>query len=1724
MAAIPARALPFALFGLALAASSAEANPQNGTVVGGRATITQPAPGNVTVKQQSSKAIINWKSFSVGKHESVLFKQPNSSSVALNRVTGNDLSTIAGSLSANGIVFLVNPNGVVFTRTAKVDVNGLIATTSDIANKDFMAGKFSFTVPGSQGSSVVNQGKITAAQGGLVGLVAPSVRNDGVITARLGRIALASGDAFTVDLYGDQLVQFAVPAVQIKGASPSSGPLVSNTGTISASGGTISLTADTAARIVDEAINSKGLIEASAVHEQGGEIVLDGGPKGGVAVAGVLDASGKRAGQAGGAVKVLGANVALNAGAKIDVSGGVGGGIALIGGNFHGAGPEHNAATTIIAAKTAIDADALTSGNGGQVAVWSDQSTTFNGNISARGGTILGNGGFVEVSGHQHLAYGGAVDLRAPAGLSGTLLLDPENVTIAATGDTPTLPTSGDTTLTGTADNSVLAVSTLQNALSLGNVTVQTGTTGTQAGDIEVATNIGWGNGNSLTLSAYRNLMIDNRATISNTGSGNLSLRAANTGTGIGTVVFNGTGKVDFSQSTGSVSIYYNPVDNPTGSAVNAVSYTSPIDYSPSVLVNNNVPNQLTAYMLVNSVSDLQNIENNVSGSYALGRDIDASGTAAWNSGAGFRPIGNAANPFTGTLNGLGRQIDNLTINDSTDLEIGLFGEIGSRGSVSSVTLANASAAKGTPLIIGWSRGIVAGTNNGTIKDIVMLNTDDELVGINNGSIVGAKVDGINLNITSANSIDVGAIAGLNTGSISQASAKGIITVDAEQAEIGGLVGQNGVSGQNTGIVSLSNSSVAVTAKFAAPVSVGGLVGLNFGVINNSGASGYVSAAAGSQAGGLVGVNIGTISQSFAQGNVTVSNGDSTAMAGGLVGGNAGKIVQSYATGAVSSDGQVGGLVGINADYGTIAQSYATGAVTGNDAPQFDNSDVGGLVGFSWKQIGDSAISESYATGKITASPSDANTTGGFIGVLSGSTVSTSYWNVETTGKALGVGPNSGNASGISGLTSAQLKFDLPMGFDSAIWSIRPDVNGGYPYLKWQTASSGGGGSPPTPTPTVVNFGTGAPPPVLTELTWSVANVSSTYGTLALLGSDALFGVAPSDGGSVIGAVGLFKGNTPVTLSPTLSAGTYNEEVTGLTGSAASKYTLSPTGDTVGTLTVNPKMLTWMVANASATFGQVPTLGALTLTGVLPADTAVVSGTIGLFSGSAPISLSNALPVGGYSEKVTALTGLASSNYVLAITGNSPGILIVSSGQINPPPPPGAVTWSVGDASSTYGSLAMLGTVTLFGVSPGDAGSVFGLMSLFNGNVPILLSSTLPAGTYKEEVTGLTGQSAGNYILSPNGDVVGTLVVNPKALTWAVANASSIFGTVPTRGAATLDGVLASDSANVFGTVGVFNGSTLVPLSNAIPAGSYSEKITTLTGLASSNYTLAGTGNTPGTLTINPTNSPPPKNNLTLQQQQAVTQTQAETTTQPTISNVPISSDRNSLLAVPLAPNITPSPMNVAGISELVAMMKQRVPQIANFLSDSALNTLLGDVIKLSGGMTPQDFEDFVTGYLESPGYRNLINQSAGKSLTSDISEGVIDDVIVDFGSQLAGWIARKNGASAWTVEFDESLVGLTVTGLIDGPQAEAISAGLQIAESVRALTIQQIDNFNSAIAQANAIAESADALAQKDIAEGNHAEAAVILGIAAKERQAVADLYKEHPYLASMSVIANWF
>ena len=528
----PSRLMATAFIAWASTFGHASANPAGGSVAVGQATISQPSATNTIITQLSSKALINWSSFSIPGGSSVTVHQPGASSILVDRVTGGSRSLLFGTLTANGQVWLINGAGIVVGPGANITAAGVLLSTAGIADGDFSAGSYNFGVAGSPGAAVVNRGAITATDGSAV-LAGERVKNRGVVAARLGTVALVGAKTYAVDFAGDGLLKFAITA-PVEQVAPGARALIENSGTLAAEGGTVLLTAAAAKGVIENVINTSGIIEATSVAAVNGQIVLSGSG-GGTRVSGTLDASGKGAGETGGQVAVLGDSVTLAPGARIDVSGDAGGGTALIGGNFHGAGPQQNAQATSVAQGATIDADAITSGNGGGVAVWSDGATSVAGTITARGGATGGKGGSVETSGKQQLFITGTVDTRAPLGHVGTWLSDPTNYTICISGCNET---GAHVASTVAASERVIDTS----------------------GNITVSDAISYSSSNQLSLLAGGNITVS--ATIQNSGSGNVNLVAGwngSAGLNIGGTSFNAATLLgianSYGQNNGSVTI-----------------------------------------------------------------------------------------------------------------------------------------------------------------------------------------------------------------------------------------------------------------------------------------------------------------------------------------------------------------------------------------------------------------------------------------------------------------------------------------------------------------------------------------------------------------------------------------------------------------------------------------------------------------------------------------------------------------------------------------------------------------------------------------------------------------------------------------------------------------------------------------------------------------------------------------------------------------------------------------------------------------------------------------------------------------------------------------------------------------------------------------------------------------------------------------------------------------
>jgi filamentous hemagglutinin family protein len=263
-----------AVVGQSLLIGTALAAPKGGQVVGGQGAIQQN--GSATVIQQDTQSMaIDWQSFNVATTESVQFIQPSSSSAALNRIFDQNPSQIHGAITANGQVFLLNPNGIIFGKEAQVNVGSLVAGTLDMSVKDFMEGRYDLKALEGKHGVVINRGLIKAATGGSVTLVGDAVANEGVIVADYGHVNLAAGRKATLDFDGDGLLRFEVSDEVIENATALT-DAVKNSGTIQAEGGQVLLTGIAAQDVFTNVVNNEGIIKAGRIENKGGVIRLVG--------------------------------------------------------------------------------------------------------------------------------------------------------------------------------------------------------------------------------------------------------------------------------------------------------------------------------------------------------------------------------------------------------------------------------------------------------------------------------------------------------------------------------------------------------------------------------------------------------------------------------------------------------------------------------------------------------------------------------------------------------------------------------------------------------------------------------------------------------------------------------------------------------------------------------------------------------------------------------------------------------------------------------------------------------------------------------------------------------------------------------------------------------------------------------------------------------------------------------------------------------------------------------------------------------------------------------------------------------------------------------------------------------------------------------------------------------------------------------------------------------
>ncbi|WP_090143255.1 YDG domain-containing protein, partial [Limnohabitans sp. DM1] len=703
----------FALITLAWAAPANNALPTGGQVAQGAAAISQSG-ANMAIHQSTARAVVNWQSFDIGKDAKVNIVQPTAQAVLLNRVTGVAPSQIFGQMSANGQVVLVNPNGVTFGKDGSVSAAGLTASTLNISDADFMAGRKRFTRDGATGE-VLNQGTLTAAPGGYVALLGASVSNEGKIYAPKGNVALGAADVITLPMTGTGRIKMELS------------PAVINAAVANQKGGTI-------------------VTEGGQVYMQAAAM---GNAMASVLQSGSIDTSGEQ----GGAVHLLAD------GGTIKVDGSI---------NANSTGKDDKGQLR----------------KGGDILIGRDEETgKLSKSTDASGATLSSEGGFVETSGD----YLKVDDIQVKAK---DWLLDPTNITIAATGTT-TSGTAYAANYTAGADSVILA-SAINSSLNLGtSVTIATSATGASAGNISVNESIAKtaGADATLTLKAHGNIVVATSKTItSTTGKLNVVLNSDFDANSSGAILFNnGSG---ITSNGGNITLGGGTAGTGVGHAFGSSTAAAP-----------------TSTAAVTTTSD--GITLNGTAISAGGGNITMTGTSNASNGSGINAINNSSIITSGagaiTLTGTGKASGGTASLNG----VGLLSTPVTGGSGGVTIVGNASAATTSG---AYTYGVMV--KNSTVSTVNGGNIS--VTGTGGGGTAntnyGFSIDGSgkvaasgagNVSITGVAANTSSSAININAGSGGIQSITGNITLTADSVALNGTV--------NGGTVTLQNRTAGTT-------------------------------------------------------------------------------------------------------------------------------------------------------------------------------------------------------------------------------------------------------------------------------------------------------------------------------------------------------------------------------------------------------------------------------------------------------------------------------------------------------------------------------------------------------------------------------------------------------------------------------------------------------------------------------------------------------------------------------------------------------------------------------------------------------------------------------------------------------------------------------------------------------------------------------------------------
>ena len=1253
---------------------AANALPTGGQVVAGQASVAQSGSA-MTVTQGSDKAILNWQTFDIGSQASVRFIQPSTNAVALNRVLSGEASQIYGKLGANGHVFLVNPAGVVFGAGSKIDVGGLVASTMDITNEDFLAGRLDFRRNGATGG-ISNHGEITAGDGGLVALLASTVKNEGVLSARLGTVALAAGDRVTLPAGANGHLQLAVEPSTVR-------TLVENRQMILADGGQVLMTSRAADALSAGVVANSGTIRAQTLQEHEGRILLLADmAHGEVRHGGLLDASAPNGGD-GGFVETSAATVSLEGQRKV---------------------------TTL-----------------------------------------------------------------APLGKTGTWLIDPNDYTIAASGGN----------ITGAQ---------LSSDLALSNVTIATASQGTSGGngDIFVNAPVTWSANTTLSLQAQRYIEIN--ADITATGN--------TAGLVLGT-------QYDYRLGHGARITL-------SGAA-------------PTLKIGN--PGSEYNYTVINTLAALQAMNNNRSGRYALGSDIDATATETWNGGAGFQPIGTKGAAFSGVFAGLGHTIGKLTINAPGQSTVGLFGMIQSAllrdFGLKAATIRGGSDYyvfdEGTGPIVGWAK-------SSNIRNVYAIDTGTSSTASGVGGLVGL-LDGSTLD----NSYATGTVKAL---------------VGAGYAGLGGLVGH--LSSGASIMDSYTKAQVSDESGTAYAGSLAGVGSAGTGAMSSiirSYAFNYCSPCSGNPTSGIIGYSespLTVFSSYYNDGwgssqayGTSIGNSTRASSYAGLDFVKTWRIYEDQSTPVLRAfqrdafvtvdsagktyDGSAWNAPGYTASGAPVSGSVSFSGSYKNAVNAGNYSIVASGLGFTrneaqdYQDFGDVV----YVNGTLTIAPrpitvqaadltrvfGDANPTSGSLALTAGSLVggdtlgnaslSSSATATSAAGQSFALTPdNAAFASGSAGnyaityqngtLTITQRPITVQASNQTRTYGNANPASGGLVLTGGSLANGDALGNASLSSSATATSAAGQSfaltPDNAAFASGSAGNYAITYQNGTLTIAQAPLTVAANSSGKTYDGIawngipgvtysGFVNGETAAALGGTLAFGGNAQGATN-----AGSYTIAPSGLTSGNyaitfqdgaLTIAKAPLTVAANSSGKTYDGIAWNGApgATYSGFVNGETAAALGGALSFADSAQ----GAVNAGSYA---IAPSGLSSGNYAITFQNGAltiaPRAITVKTGDL---------TRVFGDANPSSGGLILA------------AGSLVGGDTLGNASLSSSATATSAAGqsfALTPDNAAFASGSAGNYAITYQN---GTLTIAQRPITVQASNQTRTYGSAnPASGSLVLTG------------------------------------------------------------------------------------------------------------------------------------------------------------------------------------------------------------------------------------------------------------------------------------------------------------------------------------------------